>query len=74
MAERISHERSSTEIPTSPIAATGISPDAGSSIGDREAPKPALDDLSPAYDSVVKSEVRCDWQWLAACAYAHRLA
>ena len=59
MAERASHERSSTEIPTSPVAAPGISPDAGSSIGDREAQKPASDDLSPAYDLVVKSEVRC---------------
>ena len=64
MAERVSHERSSTEIPTSPVAATGFSPDGVSSLGDREASKTGPDEFSPAYDSVVKSEVGNSQQYL----------
>ena len=55
MAERASYERSSTEIPTSPVAAVGYSRDP--SLGDREPTKPAADESFSSYDSVIKSEI-----------------
>ena len=56
MAERASYERSSTEIPTSPVAAAGGSPEPSGIPADRDFSKSVPVDTS-AYHSVIHSEV-----------------
>ena len=62
MTDRASYDRSSTEVPTSPVGVSGFSPDGGSTAGDRDPVKRLSQGSTSLYDSVVNSEVVFFWR------------